>query len=93
LDRWLATLTELEQNWISPFIILTFCSSEFVEFLIGYSPPSSHIRTFQLALLKGSGPVVVEAWALAVLVARWPARVVSGRLGWLGESPRLVLAN
>jgi hypothetical protein len=46
LDKWLATLVELERNCISPFIILTFCSSEFVEFLIGYLPPFSHIRTF-----------------------------------------------
>jgi hypothetical protein len=46
LDRWLATLIELEQNCILPFIILTFCFSEFVKFLIGYSPPFSHIRTF-----------------------------------------------
>jgi hypothetical protein len=54
LDRWLATLVKLEQNHISPFVILTFCSSEFVEFLIGYSPSSSHIRTFQ---------VVSEPWS------------------------------
>jgi hypothetical protein len=47
LDRWLATLVKLELIHISPFVILIFFSSEFVEFLIGYSPPSSHIRTFQ----------------------------------------------
>jgi hypothetical protein len=47
LDRWLATLIELDQTCISSFIILTFCSNEFVELLIGYSPPSRHIRTFQ----------------------------------------------
>jgi hypothetical protein len=35
---WLAILVELEKNCISPFVILTFCSSEFVKFLIGYSP-------------------------------------------------------
>jgi hypothetical protein len=46
LDRWLATLVKLEQIRISPFVILAFYSSEFVEFLIGYSLPSSHIRTF-----------------------------------------------
>jgi hypothetical protein len=32
LDRWLATLIELEQNCISLFIILTFCPSKFVVF-------------------------------------------------------------
>ena len=46
-----------------------------------------------LALPKGSGPVVVEVWAPAVLAARWPVGVVGGRLGWMGESPNLVLAN
>jgi hypothetical protein len=27
LDRWLATLVELEQNYITPFSVLTTCSS------------------------------------------------------------------
>jgi hypothetical protein len=52
LDRWLATFIELEKNCISPFIIQTFCSSEFIEFLIGNSPPSSHIRTFHKVKLS-----------------------------------------
>jgi hypothetical protein len=58
LDRWLATFIELEQNYISSFIILTFCSSEFVEFLIGYSSPSSHIRTFHLLRMPGPNGVL-----------------------------------
>jgi hypothetical protein len=63
LDRWLATLIELEQNCISPFIILTFCSSEFVEFLIGYSPPSSHIRTFyQPNSNLGGSTYLLQIW-------------------------------
>jgi hypothetical protein len=32
LDRWLATLVELEHNCITPFVILINCSSELVEF-------------------------------------------------------------
>jgi hypothetical protein len=47
LDRSLATLVELEQNCISPFVILTFCSSKFVEFLIGYSPPLAILGLFR----------------------------------------------
>jgi hypothetical protein len=40
------TLVELEQNCISPFVKLTFFSSEFVEFLIGYSPPLAILGPF-----------------------------------------------
>jgi hypothetical protein len=48
LDRWLATLVKLELIRISPFVILTFCSSEFVEFLIGYSPPLAILGPFNI---------------------------------------------
>jgi hypothetical protein len=60
LNRWLATLVKLEQNCFSPFVILTFCSTEFIKFLIGYSPPSRHIRTFQVGRLQAAQPVAVQ---------------------------------
>jgi hypothetical protein len=46
LDGWLTTLIELEQNYISSFIILTFCFSDVVEFLKGYSPPLAILGPF-----------------------------------------------
>jgi hypothetical protein len=43
LGRWLATLVEPEQVCISLFSLLTNCSSGFVEFQIGYSPPMANV--------------------------------------------------
>jgi hypothetical protein len=51
LDRWLATLVNLELIRFSPFVILTFCSSEFVEFLIGYLPPLAILGPFGRSLM------------------------------------------
>jgi hypothetical protein len=43
---WLATIVELEQNCITPFSVLTKCSSEFVENFYRLFTPSSHLRPF-----------------------------------------------